>query len=315
MGGEEGQSGGKHHLQKGYEPMEIYPSDLSDQEWATLEPLIPPEKAGGRPREVDMRRVLNGIFYLLRAGCAWRMLPREYPPRSTVYHYFALFRKTGVWERIMTSLRERCRLQAGREATPSAAIIDSQSVRTTDRGGPHGYDGAKKLNGRKRHVIVDTTGLLLKVVVHAADIQDREGVQQLLSPLKGVFPRLKKVWVDQGYTGKGRQWITQEMQWEVEVVRHPWRPRGLWTWPGMEITPDMLAAFERPRGFRHLPRRWVVERTFAWLGRSRRMSKDYEYLTSSSEAMVCLVMIRLMLKRLTRGAETIRERKSQVQAA
>jgi putative transposase len=241
--------------------MEMYPSDLSDQEWAILEPLIPPEKPGGRPREVDIREVLNGIFYILRAGCAWRMLPRDYPPRSTVYHYFALFRKQGVWEQIMIILRERCRLQLGREATPSAGIIDSQSVKTTDRGGPHGYDGAKKLNGRKRHVIVDTTGLVLKVVVHPADIQDREGVQLLLEPIKEVFPRMKKVWVDQGYTGKGRAWIEQEMGWEVEVVRHAPRPRGMWVWPGMEITEEMLAAFRRPKGFRHLPRRWVVERT------------------------------------------------------
>jgi putative transposase len=287
--------------------MEIYPSDLSDQEWAILEPLIPAGKPGERPREVEMRQVLNGISYILRARCAWRMLPREYPPRSTVYHYFALYRKQGVWERIMTTLRERCRRQAGREATPSAAIIDSQSVKTTDRGGPHGYDGAKKLNGRKRHVIVDTTGLLLKVVIHAADLQDREGVGLLLEPIKGVFPRLKKVWVDQGYTGKGREWIEQEMGWEVEVVRHAPRPRGMWVWPGMEITEEMVAAFRRPKGFRHLPRRWVVERTLAWIGRNRRMSKDYEYLPSSSESMVQLTMIRLMVKRLARTTESARE--------
>ena len=140
--------------------MELYPSDLTDEEWALLEPLIPPEKPGGRPREVDMRAVLNGIFYVLRAGCAWRMIPREYPPKSTVYAYFARFRDEGVWEHIMTALRECCRVQAGREASPSAGIIDSQSVKTTDRGGPHGYDGAKKLSGRKRHLLVDTTGLL-----------------------------------------------------------------------------------------------------------------------------------------------------------
>jgi transposase len=152
-----------------------------------------------------MRAVLNGIFYILRAGCAWRMIPRDYPPKSTVYAYFARFRNEGVWEQMMASLRERCRIEAGHEATPSAGIIDSQSIRSTDRGGPHGYDGGKKLSDRKRHIFVDTTGLILKVVIHKADIQDRQGVPFLLEPIKGRFPRMKKVWVDQGSTGKGRE--------------------------------------------------------------------------------------------------------------
>ncbi len=205
----------------------FYPSDLSQQEWACLSPLLPPAKPGGRPRTVNLRGILNGIFYLLRSGCQWRMLPRDYGPWSTVYAYFRKWRLDGTWEQMHMTLRERVRRQAGREPPPSAAIIDRQSVKTTERGGPPGYDGAKKLSGRKRQVLVDTLGLLLKVVVHPANIQDRQGVQLLLEPLQGVFPRLSKVWVDSGYTGTGQEWIEQAMRWKVEVLRHPWRPRGM----------------------------------------------------------------------------------------
>jgi len=182
-------------------PVASYPSDLSDREWALLEPLLPAAKPGGRPRSVKLRRILNGVFYLLRSGCAWRYLPREYGPWSTVFHYFRRWRTVGIWEHVHAVLRERLRRELGREATPSAAIIDSQSVKTTEQGGPHGYDGGKKVNGRKRHILVDTLGLLLKVVVHPANVQDRAGAKFVLAGLQPHFPRLRHLWADQAYTG------------------------------------------------------------------------------------------------------------------